>query len=119
MDYLDILNNNKYLSALTMIFLNIGSKYMAFDISENQEKILKSNLVRRIVLFSIFYVATKDLLLSLTFTTIFIILTMTLINENSKLCLLPKKISIITQNQYKNALQIVKKYESLNAKILN
>ena len=51
-DYIEVLNNNKYFVGIIMILLNLGSKYISVELSQSQEKILGSPVIRRLI-FSI------------------------------------------------------------------
>ena len=60
------INNNKYFYGLMMIILNVGSKYLTLDLSAPFLKaILSSTFIRRILIFSIVFIATRDLKISL------------------------------------------------------
>ena len=52
--FISALNNSKFFAAITMLVLNVGTKYLALDISESQEEFLKHILVRRFALFTVF-----------------------------------------------------------------
>lgn len=114
----EFLNNNIYLSGITMLLLNIGSKYITIDISPSQQQFLKHTFVRRLVLFSIFYMGTKEIILSLGLTAIFIVLSNSILNADSKYCLLSKnmKQTEVSNDEYKAAQDTVQKYESQNEK---
>ena len=89
---LESLNNSKLLAGLAMILLNIGSKYIEFDFSKTQEQWIKFNIGREILLFVITFTATHDIIISILLTAAFIILSDTVFNENSKYCIISKKI---------------------------
>ena len=95
---LDKLNNNKYFIGIMMFLLNVGSKYALLEISPIQNSFLNTKLVRRCLLFSVFFIATRDIWVSLFLTAIFIVLAFELFNEKSKFCILPK--SVLNINQY-------------------
>ena len=60
------INTNKYLFGLCMIFLNIGSKYLITDLSSPFHKaLLSSKFVRRLLIFTIVFIATRDIKISL------------------------------------------------------
>jgi len=80
-----------------MITLNIFSKYITIKLSKTQEGYLKSSIARQILIFSIIWMGTKDIFISLTLTAVFYILTNHLFNENSKMCVLPEKWKRIQQ----------------------
>ena len=46
---------------------------------------------RRLLIFSMIWMGTKDIYISLTLTAAFYILTNHLFNENSRMCMLPEK----------------------------
>ena len=93
------INNNKYFYGLMMIMLNIGSKYLTLDLSAPFLKaILSSTVIRRILIFSIVFVATRDLKISLILTASFVIIALNLFNEKSKYCILPKSYRNLDTN---------------------
>jgi len=112
--YLDPFNKSKYLVGIAMIIFNIGSKFLVMDISKSYESLLKSKIVRRLTLFSIFFVATRDIVISFVLTATFIILTMNLFNDESKFCILPNsfKDNVYTEEEYELAKKIIKGYET-------
>jgi hypothetical protein len=106
------LNNNKYFTGIMMIILNLGSRFLVMELSETQEKMLSNKIIRRFVIFTVVFIATKDIYVSLIITSIFIVLVSGLFNENSKYCIVTKPvITQVTQDDYKEALKIVKLYK--------
>jgi hypothetical protein len=89
---------------------------MFLDISKAQEVMLKNAVFRRLTLFCIFYVATRDILISIMLTTIFVILQSCFLHEESLFCVLPKSVrnssSPITEDEYMMAKKTVDMYES-------
>ena len=71
--YFDGLNNSKYIAGLSLLVLNLGSKYMAVDITKTQDQIMAHKIFRRFVIFTIFFVGTHDILVSIIMTACFII----------------------------------------------
>lgn len=106
------MNSNKYLAGITLLMLNLGSKYLIIDISKSTEQLLKLTIIRRFTLFSIFFIATRNILVSLILTAVFIVFSSGLFNDNSKFCILPKKLKQvdIEPKEYQKALEIVEKY---------
>jgi len=98
------LSTSKLLLGLVMIFMNIGSRYIELKLTSGQEMILK-NIAREVLIFTISFIATKDLLTSFIITGIFIILANFVFNERSKYNILPEKYnklaSIIDTNKDK------------------
>ncbi len=108
----DSLNQSKYFAGIMMLVLNLGSKYITMELSESQDELLKNKIIRRFLVFTVVFVATRDIFVSLILTGIFIILVSGLFNENSSYSIMTKPvISSITEDEYRQALKIVKSYE--------
>ena len=115
------LNNSKYFAGIVMIMLNIGSKYITIKLSKSQEQYLRNSVARQMLIFSIIWMGTRDIIISLILTGVFIILTDHLFNEESNYCLLPEKFrhykDVLDENgdgkvspeEFEKALEIVKK----------
>ena len=118
---LESLNNSKYFTGAMLIMLNLGTKYVSLDLTKAQEKYLKYAVSRQLLLFTILWVGTRDIVISLILTAVFIILANYLFNENSKYCIIPEKYKdlyleidkngdgIISEKEIDDALDILKK----------
>lgn len=89
------LNSSSYFSGLVMLMLNIGSKYITIELSKTQEQFLRNKIARQMLIFSIIWMGMRDIYKSLILTAVFVLLTDHLFNENSNLCVLPKKMRLI------------------------
>lgn len=79
------LSNSKYFLGVMMIIVNIGARYIIEELNPEQKKYLNSKFFRRIIIFSAFFVATRDILSSITLTIIFVLFIGELFNyENDK-----------------------------------
>ena len=109
-------NNNRYLAGIAMILFNVGSRYLVVDMNKNTENLLKTKLMRRITLFSILFIATRDLVTSFVLTTAFLVMTMNLFNEESQYCILPQgfKDNVFTDEEYHFSKRIIREYEKLH-----
>ena len=58
---LEKINTSKLVAGLALLMLNIGSKYIPLNFSENQEGYLKHGLARQMLIFSIAFMGSKDL----------------------------------------------------------
>ena len=85
------LNSSKFFAGVMMILLNIGSKYITVKLSKSQEAYLRNYVLRELLIFAIVFTATKDVYISLILTAVFFVLTQHLFNEESRVCILPKK----------------------------
>ena len=112
MDYILSLNNSKFVAGITMLVVNLGSKYLAQELSDSQEALFTNVVIRRFVIFTVVFMATKDLLISLVLTAVFIVLVSGLFNENSKYCIIKKrKKKKINKKEYQEAKKIIQLYE--------
>lgn len=91
MYFIHSINNSTFFAGLMMIFMNIGSKYITIELSKTQEQYLKSAIARQLLLFTIVWFATKDIIISFILTAAFIVMTDHLFNENSKFCIIPER----------------------------
>lgn len=121
--FLKNLNESKYSAGVAMLMLNIGSKYISIGLSKSQESYLTTNLARQLLIFSAAFVATKDLLISLSLTLIFILFADYIFNETSRFCILPKQLTeiidtnkdgIISDDELKNAIDVLTKARKAN-----
>ena len=100
-----------------MILLNLISKYISLELSDSQEEFLNNTIIRRIAIFTIVFIATKDIIISLIITACFIIIVGGLFNEESKYCLIKKKnpkSKIISKLEFDKAKNIIDKYNKQN-----
>jgi hypothetical protein len=101
------LNDSKFFAAIIMLTLNIGSRYATFNFSKSQEEYIRNSIARELLIFSIVWMGTRDIFISITMTASFVILAEYLFNEKSKFCIMPEK--------YKNLEKIL---DSNNDKII-
>tara|TARA_B110000977_G_scaffold196623_1_gene277356 strand:- start:650 stop:1045 length:396 start_codon:yes stop_codon:yes gene_type:complete len=117
---LNSLDNNKLLAGISIVMLNIGSRYLVLDISDSTKELLQLSIIRRVTLFCIFYLGTRSFKMSILLTAGFIVISAGLFNEKSMFCILPNKISKnkkekkkpVTMEQYKSALEVVNDYNN-------
>lgn len=119
LNFRDISNwteDNKFFFGMVMLLFNFGSKYIVADLSKSHEAFLKSTIIRRITLFCMFFVATKDLKVSLLLTAAFIVIALGLFNDKSSLSVLPATLfdDNVTESEYHLAQDLIKKYETAN-----
>ena len=107
------LTNSKYFAGIMMLTLNLGPRFLVMELSQNQEQILSNKIIRRFVLFSVLFVATRDIWVSITLTAAFIVLVTGIFNEDSDYCVVPKRkyFKEITKIDFEKAQQIIKLYE--------
>lgn len=74
MDLLGSLNDNKFFLGVMMIVLNIGSRHLVDEFSANPEEYSRNLVLRRIAIFAVCFVGTRDIITSLFLTAAFIII---------------------------------------------
>ena len=62
---LNSLDNNKLLAGISIVMLNIGSRYLVLDISDSTKELLQLSIIRRVTLFCIFYLGTRSFKMSI------------------------------------------------------
>lgn len=67
------LNDNKFFVGLMMILLNIGGKHIVDEFSDDMSTHEKNVWFRRVVIFAVCFIATKDVLTSILLTLVFIV----------------------------------------------
>ena len=115
------LNNSKFFAGLVMILLNIGSKYVTIELSKSQEQYLRNTVGRQMLIFAISWMGSHDILIALSLTAIFHVLTEHLFNEDSMFCIIPEKYknyenildldkdNTVTEKEIKKAKEILEK----------
>ena len=113
------LNNNNYFIGCMMILLNIGSKYFMQELNSNSiNNFFNMKIVRRMLIFTVFFVATRDVKTSIILTAAFVVIALELFNDQSKMCILPKKLldaidtnkdGVISNDEIQHALKILKR----------
>lgn len=71
---LEVLNNSKLFLGVMLILLNIGSRYLVDELSTNPDDYNRNIVLRRIAVFAVCFVGTRDLVISLLLTAGFIII---------------------------------------------
>jgi len=64
----DMLNENKYFIGLMMIMVNIGSRFIIEELNDDQRRFINNPYFRRIVVFSVIFMATRDIMTSFIIT---------------------------------------------------
>lgn len=86
------LNNNRIFIGVAMMIMNIGSRYIIADLTDVHQKLMSSPIFKQIILFCMFFVATRDVMISVILTFAFIFIVHGLLNEKRKFNLLPHSL---------------------------
>ena len=115
------LNSSTFFAGIMMICLNIGSRYIQLNLDESTESYIKYALTKEIMVFTISWMATRNIYMSLGLTAVFIVLADFIMNEKSRYCLLPKKFiqsrrmnelvdnKILSEKEINDALEVLER----------
>ena len=122
------LNSSTFFAGIMMICLNIGSRYIQLNLDESTESYIKYALTKEILVFTISWMATRNIYSALVLTAVFVVLAGFILNEKSKYCLLPNKFvksrklgeytnnKIITDKEVSEAMDIIEKHKLQKSK---
>lgn len=116
---MDLLNNSKIVSGVALLMLNIGSRYIQADFGKAHDMLLSNEYVKKLIIMSMFFVATRDISIAFLLTILYIIIIDGVLHEDRKWCLIPKKYisqGKFTENDYAKAKEIINEYETANNK---
>ena len=85
------IGTNPFFIGIMMLLLNFGGRFLGMEISKNQERFMQQPWVRRFFIFTVLFVATRNILAAFFLTIIVLIFLSFLLNENSDLYLGPKE----------------------------
>jgi hypothetical protein len=124
-DSINSLNSSKFFAGIIMIFLNIGSKFVTLNLSKSQETFLKYILSRQLLIFAVAWMGTRDIIMSLILTAVFVVLANFLTNEHSRFCVMPesyKKLhklvdtnndGVLSEDEIAQSIKILEKAKKL------
>ena len=84
---LSVFNSNPYFIGLMMLILNLGGRFLALEVTKEQEKFFQHPYVRRLLIFVVLFVATRNVWVAFWSTVVIVLFLGYLLNENSSLCL--------------------------------
>ncbi len=91
------LNTNKIFAGIIMIILNISSRFVNFDIGKPSESMIRENISKQLLIFSVAWMGTRDIYIALTLTIAFTLIFDFLLNEKSSCCVIPEKYKVIAK----------------------
>ena len=71
---MEALNDNKFFLGIMMIVLNIGSRHLVDEFSADPKEYARNLVLRRIAVFAVCFVGTRDIITSIILTAAFIII---------------------------------------------
>ena len=92
------LNNSLFFAGIIMLMLNIGARYIELKLDPSTENFLKTALTKEVLVFSVAWMGTRDLVLALILTAVFVVLADYGLNANSRYCIMPVKYRAMAQS---------------------
>ena len=86
------INSNPYFIGTMMLLLNLGGRFIAMEMTKGQEQFFQNIWVRRLLLFTVVFVGTRNVIVAFWMSLIIILLLGYLFNENSDLCIFGKSL---------------------------
>ena len=77
------LNTSTFFIGIMMLLLNVGSRYIVHELADTDEEYRKYILVRRIAVFAVCFVGTRDIVVSLILTAAFVVMSTGLFHSKS------------------------------------
>lgn len=71
---LTVLNDNKFFLGVMLLLLNIGSRYLVDEFSTDPDAYSRNLILRRMAVFAVCFVGTRDVVTSVLLTAGFVIL---------------------------------------------
>ena len=117
------LNNNKYFVGMMMVLLNLGSRYIFLELGKVHDQFFNQKIVRRGLIFTVFFVATRDIIASILLSAFFIIFFLELTHEKSPYCILPRGFikvdvnndGVVSAEEIKRAYYVLKNAGDIEA----
>lgn len=85
--FFNSINTNPYFIGVMMLLLNLGGRFLGMEISKGQEKFFQHSWIRKFFIFTVLFVATRNVLVAMFLTVLVLLLLAFLFNENSDLYL--------------------------------
>jgi hypothetical protein len=99
-DVVGSLNSSKYFFAIVMLTMNIAGRYVEMDIAKHHKQFLTSSKIfKRLLIFTVAFIATRDIVASLLITASFIVIVLHLFNNESDYCILPHSFRELDTNK--------------------
>jgi len=106
-------SSSPYSLGIAMLILNMFSRFLAFEITKEQEKFINQPIVRRFIIFVIFFMATRNLIISAWMSIVFIVCLSYLFNENSSFYIFGKSYQSVPRNTPGDTLALTPEEQSI------
>lgn len=116
MKILKVIFEHPIMVGLLILMMNLCSKYIIMDIPEYIQDLMSHIWIRRLSVFAIIFITTKNIEIALLITLLFVIIFQYLLNDRKKICLFKGDDTKISMKEYIESKKIVDRYEKQNKK---
>ena len=74
LEYIESLATSPFIIGIMMLLLNVGSRYVVHEFSDSDDEYSNNILLRRLTIFAVCFVGTRNLVVSILLTAGFVIL---------------------------------------------
>lgn len=82
--YLQYVESSPMFAGIMMLLLNIGSRYITHEYSDNDEEYMQNIILRRLAIFAACFVGTRNIVTSILLTAGFVVLSAGIFRGKSK-----------------------------------
>ena len=79
-DIISNLNENKFFIGCMMIIVTIGGRFIITELNDSQKKMIENPMVRKLFIFCVFFMATRDIQCAIILTILFVLIISELFN---------------------------------------
>lgn len=115
LDLLAALNNSKIVWGVTMLFLNMGAKYVMADLGKVHERVLANEIAKKIIVFSMFFVATRDIITAFVLMVFYVLIVDGVMHESRNFTMVESSSVDVGYDDYVKAKNVVANYETPRA----
>lgn len=74
MEYVQYIEGSPMFAGVMMLLLNIGSRYITHEYSDNDEEYMQNIFLRRIAIFAVCFIGTRSIITSILLTAAFVVI---------------------------------------------
>ncbi len=74
LDYLNSLASSPLFLGISILLVNVGSRFITHELSGNDEEYQRNIILRRLTIFAACFVGTKDIITSILLTAAFVVI---------------------------------------------
>ena len=92
-----------------MLLLNLGGRFLSFELTKKQEAFLQAAWVRPMIFFTVIFMATRNVVVAFWVTLLFFFIIWVVAYENSPFCMIPDWCGHNQAEEKRNYLQNVQR----------